>query len=281
MHRLQFEKYEGLGNDFILVDLRSDPSIANKIIKRVTELCERRFGIGADGVILIFADDNHDARVEIYNSDGSRPEMCGNGIRCVARLLASLDGRSEVKIGTDAGVKICRIASGQKSKEVEVIVEMGRASFELNSLPCLTNQSPSPFIKLGDFDSVPVSMGNPHAVIFTDKDPHEMAKNYGPSLEVESIFPKKCNIEFARQISSNHFQVGVWERGCGITLACGTGACAVAAAALQSGKVNSKDEVKIDLPGGTLWIDVTMMDKSVLMRGSAKKVFSGEVILSS
>lgn len=281
MQRLQFEKYEGLGNDFILVDLRSDPSIANTIIKRVTELCERRFGIGADGVILIFADDNNDARVEIYNSDGSRPEMCGNGIRCVASYLASLDNGSTVKIETDAGVKICRVASEQKSKEVDVIVEMGRASFELNSLPCLTEQKPSPFIKIGGFDSVPVSMGNPHVVIFTDKNPHEMAKNYGPSLEVESIFPKKCNIEFARQISSNNFQVGVWERGCGITLACGTGACAVAAAALRSGKVNSKDEVRIDLPGGTLWVDATKMDESVLMRGPAKKVYSGVVNLGS
>lgn len=277
MQKLKFEKYEGLGNDFILVDLRSKPAMADEMIKKVNRLCDRRFGIGADGLILIFGDHQNDARVEIYNSDGSRPEMCGNGIRCVANYLASLNSNSKVSILTDAGVKTCQIVSDENSDDAEVLVDMGRAQFDLGSLPCLNDQIPSPSIKIKGFEVILVSMGNPHAVIFTDKNPNAMALEHGPTLEVDPCFPKRSNIEFAKQLGPNHFQVGVWERGCGITLACGTGACAVAAAAVKSGRIEFATEVKIDLPGGTLWIDVDRYEQAVFMRGPAKKVFTGEL----
>jgi diaminopimelate epimerase len=275
-----FEKYHGLGNDFIIIDVRQNPEFSSQVINQVKDLCDRRFGIGADGVLLIYPHVEVDARIEIYNSDGSRPEMCGNGIRCVASFLASAkfpqEKKSVVSILTDAGLKKCEVFAGDKPEEFEVSVEMGVPSFRLADLPCMGTLSSDGYLQLQDFKTIPLSMGNPHAVIFVEKDPTNLAKQFGSQLENDVVFPKRCNIEFARQLGPRHFEVGVWERGCGITLACGTGACAVVAAAVQCGIVRSPGEVRVDLPGGSLFITVTDLIKPVIMRGPATHVFSGK-----
>jgi diaminopimelate epimerase len=280
MRVVPFDKYHGLGNDFIVIDVRHNPKLSAEVVSQVKELCDRRFGIGADGILLIYPHDEADARLEIYNSDGSRPEMCGNGIRCVASfLIAPKLGNFKsgiVSILTDAGLKKCEIFAGEKSEEVEVAVEMGRASFDLADLPCIGKLSEDGSLAIQNFKILPVSMGNPHGVIFVDQDPAHLAREFGSRLENDAVFPKRCNIEFARQVGPRRFDVDVWERGCGITLACGTGACAVAAAAVHSGLVREPGEIQIDLPGGSLFISATDLNRPLIMRGPATYLFSGK-----
>jgi diaminopimelate epimerase len=279
---VKFEKYHGLGNDFILIDLRQIDIDPARIANGSKLICDRRFGVGADGVLLIHSHHEFDARLEIYNADGSRPEMCGNGIRCVAaHLLHRVVSPEiqEVEILTDSGVKRCSVEWSSINQVAMVTVNMGIPSFDPISLPCKVNLDGSPYFILNNFKAVPVSMGNPHAVIFCTENPSSMAQTYGPSFEFAPIFPNRCNIEFARRIEDCRFEVGVWERGCGLTLACGTGACAVAAAALKMGFCNAGQEIQIDLPGGSLFIGTSNVQQGLILRGPAVRVFSGDFYL--
>ncbi len=303
MARLPFLKVQGLGNDFVVVDLRPGrpgaevaPSPLDPEVARA--LCDRHFGIGADGVLAILPGQSGQARMRIMNADGSEAEMCGNGIRCVAKVLYETDPslrRPVIDIDTGAGLLACAIeeVDGQVRS---VQVQMGRPRLLRGEIP-VAGPAGEPAlratVKAKDrlFTFTGVSMGNPHAVIFVD-DPaaslRELAETYGPQIEVDPLFPRRTNVEFARvragrSGSDQEIDLVVWERGCGITLACGTGACATAVAAYLEGRTQQLGAIPIHLPGGTLEIAVEIERKAphtiegVLMRGPASIVFESEI----
>lgn len=263
---LAFEKWEGLGNDFIVVNTGDVGELAPGL---VSQLCDRRRGIGADGVLLVSSDP---PRMVVFNADGSRPQMCGNGIRCVAAYLAiknSLGPR--LTIQSDAGPKACELHSITQAG-AEVSVNMGQARI-LDELGLTLEGQTRRFLK--------VDMGNPHAVIFEPElEPEISVDRWGP--EVSAAIVGGSNVEFCRiraQERPVEIDVIVWERGVGRTQACGTGACAVAAAYLHKNPAHPDGEpICVKLPGGPLWMSTR--DKAVFMRGPARCVFRGEVNLT-
>ncbi len=298
---LPFTKVQGLGNDFVVVDLRGerpdspaaatvqDPEIVRKI-------CDRHFGVGADGVLAVLPGVSGDARMRVLNADGSEAEMCGNGIRCVAKVLYEGDPalrRPVLKIDTGAGLLACEMSAVDGHVD-SVTVEMGRPRYTRDEIPLAPGGAGravrEPITALGrTFHFTAVSMGNPHAVIFVD-DPAEdlraLAETYGPVLEVASTFPRRANIEFARVRQAiggkdDEIDLVVWERGCGITLACGTGTCATVAAAAVEERLPRGRETPVHLPGGTLGVTVAPDDSGVRMRGPATTVFRAELDLGS
>ncbi|HJX64208.1 MAG TPA: diaminopimelate epimerase [Polyangia bacterium] len=300
MPSIPFVKAEGLGNDFLVVDLRPGkpaagiPSAADPEVVRA--LCDRHFGVGGDGVLAILPPVQGDARMRVINADGSEAEMCGNGIRCVAKLLYERDPslhRPVLRIDTGAGLLECRIDARDGRAET-VAVEMGRPQLDPPHIPVAAPAGQrlvrSP-LRAGDrqFAFTAVSMGNPHAVIFIDDpaaDLRALAEAYGRGIEHDSLFPRRTNVEFARvREGVAGIDLVVWERGCGITLACGTGACATVVAACLEGRAAPAQEIPVHLPGGTLFIRVASQvarDGSatytgVSMRGPARIVFEAEI----
>lgn len=257
--KLPFEKWEGLGNDFIVVrDLELDDAI-------VRRLCDRRFGIGADGVLLV--DTGSDAkppRMIVRNADGSRPEMCGNGLRCVAGHLAHLAAGGLLLIDTDAGLKTCEIV-GAAAGRFDVAVDMGAARRGDDLVATLDGR---------EHRFLTLDLGNPHAITFEPFDDRAV-DTLGPA--VATLPPGGTNVEFCRALGPGRVAVTVWERGVGRTLACGTGACAVAAAACDTGRARFGEPVVVTLPGGDLELTVSAGTRAVRMRGPARRVFSGEV----
>jgi diaminopimelate epimerase len=261
---LRFWKYHGLGNDFVLVEgPLMDPSRARRI-------CDRRRGIGADGVVTLLPARTPGAALEmhIYNPDGSVAEMCGNAIRCLARHLAETRGlEGRIRIDTGAGTKECTVHRGPGGGIEAVSVEMGPARFE----------GEQDFRAGGEsLHAVRVSMGNPHAVVFDLAPSRERAAALGPTIE--QAVPGGVNVGFARP-SASGLDLVVWERGAGLTDACGTGACAAAVAALRRGDVRAGAPVEVRLPGGALTITVSEDLSRVTMRGPAERVFDGEALL--
>jgi diaminopimelate epimerase len=254
---LKFEKWEGLGNDFIVVWDRAldDPT--------VRALCDRRFGIGADGVLVIEGAATDRPRMIVRNADGSRPEMCGNGIRCVAGAL----GREGlVVIATDAGDKTCEVRR-RDAHTVDVLVEMGPARRGEDLVTQVDGAG-------AELRFVTIDMGNPHHVTF-DLFGDEALERVGPRIGAR--VPGGTNVELCAQ-GPDEIAALVWERGVGRTLACGTGACAVAAAACEMGRASFGAPVRVRLPGGTLEITVAKGAREVRMRGPARRVFTGEVV---
>jgi diaminopimelate epimerase len=298
---LPFTKVEGLGNDFVVVDLRAGadagngamPSIQDPAVVRA--VCDRHFGVGADGVLAILPGVSGDARMRVLNADGSEAEMCGNGLRCVAKVLYESDPalrRPLLRIDTGAGRLDCTIdAAGGQVRSVAV--EMGRPRLTREEIPMTPGANPRAVrepisVKGGRFAMTAVSMGNPHAIIFVDDaaaNLRALAEQYGPALEVDPLFPRRTNVEFARIRQSPGGQAEidlvVWERGCGITLACGTGACATVAAACVEQRLRPGVEIPVHLPGGTLHITVAPELSGVRMRGPAVSVFRAELDLVS
>jgi diaminopimelate epimerase len=302
MALLPFIKVEGLGNDFLVVDLRpGKPAQAMaEVVTRpdvVSALCDRNFGVGGDGVLAILPGSEGDARMRVLNADGSEAEMCGNGIRCVAKVLYDTDPtlrRNVLRIDTGAGVLTCTITA-ENQRAATVTVDMGAPQLVAGLVP-VASDAPrlvrSPLRALErEFAFTAVSMGNPHAVIFADGDAaalRELAKTYGPGLEKDSLFPRRTNVEFAAVRQSNgapEIDLVVWERGCGITLACGTGACATVVAACLEKRVQPDREIPVHLPGGTLFITVRSGAdgpdgptlSGVAMRGPANIVFEAAI----
>ena len=296
MPSIPFVKAEGLGNDFLVVDLRPGkpaagiPSAADPAVVRA--LCDRHFGVGGDGVLTILPPAEGDARMRVINADGSEAEMCGNGIRCVAKLLYERDPslcRPVLRIDTDAGLLECRIDARDGRAET-VAVEMGRPQLDPPQIPVAAPSGKRlvrSSLRAGDrqFTFTAVSMGNPHAVIFVDDpaaDLRALAEAYGRGIEHDSLFPRRTNVEFARVRKGPEIDLVVWERGCGITLACGTGACATVVAACLEGRTAPDHEIPVHLPGGTLFIRVASQHGSanysgVSMRGPARIVFEAEI----
>jgi diaminopimelate epimerase len=293
---LPFTKVQGLGNDFVVVDLRgaragSSEAAAVQEPALVRQVCDRHFGIGADGILAVLPGIDGDARMRVLNADGSEAEMCGNGIRCVAKLLYESDPalrKRVLKIDTGAGLLACEM--GVTDGHVDsVTVEMGRPRFTRDEIPLAPGGAGRALrepITARDrtFQFTAISMGNPHAVIFVDgtstEDLRALAEHYGPVLEVASTFPRRANIEFAR-VRGSEIDLVVWERGCGITLACGTGACATVVAACVEERLPRGREILVHLPGGPLGITVAPDDSGVRMRGPATTVFRSELDLGA
>lgn len=262
---IKFEKWQGLGNDFIIL---FDDILTSDIAKK---MCDRNFGIGADGIFCPTSSNNADIAWKFYNSDGSVAQMCGNGIRCFAKftLRHNFVNKNEFSVETLAG-----IISPKILENGNVLVDMGEPVLSANEIPIKT-ENPLDF-KIMNYNATAVSMGNPHCVIYTDDDSEKLAKTIGKDIETAPIFPEKTNVEFVNIISKNKVKMDVWERGCGITLACGTGACATVVAGVKRGLIDNKCDVV--LPGGTLNIEFKKNNR-VYMSGPAECVFSGNYIL--
>ncbi len=285
MSKIKFTKMQGLGNDFVLVDYEEIKNSDIPLSELAARMCDRKFGIGADGLIVVNPDDmksNTDVCWRILNSDGSEPQMCGNGMRCFAQYVFNhgLVKEKKFSVNTLAGTIIPEVLDNDL-----VRVNMGKPILEAEKIPVQSNLFPvlNDTLQAEDrtFQFSAVSMGNPHCLIFTDENTEELALKYGSSIENNPIFPEKTNVEFIKVISEKHIKINVWERGCGITLACGTGACASTVAAILNNLTENK--VKADLPGGTLTIEWAGnsidKDNDVFMTGSAKVVFEGEYLL--
>ncbi len=263
MQRLDFAKFEGAGNDFLVLEAASEAALGAAAARA---LCDRHYGVGGDGVLLVLPSDDARARMVVLNADGSRPEMCGNGLRCVALFLAERDGvdRADYVVATDAGPR--RASVKRTGERAEVTLGMGRG----------TPGEPVTFVVLGR--EVPfqrVSMGNPHAVAFLDGVDEAALDRFAPELS-QSV-AGGTNVEIVRQRGPREFSVLVWERGVGRTLACGTGAAAVAVAAVTSGLAPYGAELTLALPGGELGLSVEQGTLEVTLRGPARHVFSGQV----
>ncbi len=278
---LNFTKMTGLGNDYIYIDCTDGTKIKN--IKELTQkLSDRHFGIGSDGLILIYNSDNDNAdyKMRIFNSDGTEAEMCGNGIRCVAKLIhdKNLSKKDKISIETLSGIKKVKLLEDENGKCNEVIVDMGEPIFQDKNIPYSVYE---PFNKDLDIDVneekmrfTVVSMGNPHAITFVENIDDLNIEKYGPIIEKNPIFPNKTNVEFVEIIDKNNIKVRVWERGVGETFACGTGACAAVVASGLNGYTG--ENVTVDLPGGKLQIEWGK-DNHIYMQGTATKVFDGTI----
>lgn len=269
MTAVEFSKVEGLGNDFILLDRRTADAVqldAEIVWARglASRLCDRRTGIGADGILIVGPGRGEAAAsMTVVNFDGSRPEMCGNGLRCVAAFV----GGSAIAIDTDAGLKHAQVRSVARGFEVRIDMGPGRV---------LSIHTPAAGEGRG---FVSVSMGNPHAVCFVadDEQAQALARRLGPAVELDPVYaPDKTNVEFARVQGDGSIELWVWERGVGITQACGTGACATAVAAVHEGLLASATPIEVWLPGGRLTITVPSdANEGVIMTGPCRVVFSG------
>ena len=275
---LNFTKMTSLGNDYIYIDCTSGLKI--KDIPEVTKkLSDRHMGIGADGLILIDKSSYPDCdfKMRIFNSDGSEAEMCGNGIRCVAKFIYDnkLSNKDKLSIETLAGIKQVKLI--EKNGECdEAIVDMGEPIFQDKNIPYDVYEA---FNKDLDLDVLGekmrftvVSMGNPHAITFVEDVDKVDIKKYGPAIENNPIFPNRTNVEFVQIINKNNIKVRVWERGAGETLACGTGACAATVASGLNGYTDAN--VTVELPGGKLEVEWGK-DNHIYMQGPATKIFEG------
>ncbi len=268
--KLNFTKMHGLGNDFIVLDAvkKEIPGI----VRVVKKLADRRFGVGFDQALVLRPSSKADFRMDIYNSDGGRVEMCGNGIRCLAHYIWSkkLSRKARLDIETLAG-----IIRPERVKGL-VKVDMGEPILEGKLIPSIVEgQIVDRPLAVNDrsFEITCVSMGNPHCVIYVEDVDNFAVTKYGPLIEVNKFFPKKTNVEFIEVVGRKKIKMRVWERGAGETLACGTGACASAVASMIKGLTDRK--ITVALRGGNLTIEWSKADNHVYMTGPAAEVFTG------
>ncbi|MFA4967185.1 MAG: diaminopimelate epimerase [Candidatus Margulisiibacteriota bacterium] len=259
---LNFTKMEGIGNNFVLVDSRTEKLDGINLIELSKRICDRNFGVGADGLIIVWPSTKANYRMQIFNPDGSEPEMCGNGIRCFAKYVFEKDQLKTdvISVETKAGIMVPAMVE-ENGVVSAVEVDMGIPKDEGK-------------VSLMGFDFRKISIGNPHAVSFSDDLSNLDLAEIGPMIELDSHFPNRTNVEFVDIINDHEIRVMVWERGAGATLACGTGACASVAAAVLGGKTGKK--VLVHLPGGELEIE-WQDDGHILMRGPAENVFKGAI----
>ncbi len=291
---IEFTKYQGLGNDFILIDNRHHPEPL-LTPEEAVKLCDRHLGIGADGIIFALpgqAGTNYTMR--IFNADGSEPEMCGNGIRCLSKFIADLEAQDADELAAVTGrppevepVSTFRIhtAAGMISPRLEenglVTVNMGQPHLLAADIPTTLVAADEkvlnhPLEVAGQSWLVTcVSMGNPHCIMFVDDIAAIDLSAIGPQFEHHTAFPQRTNTEFVEVVRPNYLKMRVWERGSGMTLACGTGACAVLVAGVLAEKCDRR--ATVELPGGCLEIEWSEADQRVYMTGPADRVFSGKV----
>ena len=279
---LKFTKMHGLGNDYVYMDA------INQNIENRSELAkfvsDRHFGIGSDGLILICPSEVADFKMQMFNADGSEAEMCGNGIRCVGKFVydKGLTDKTTITIETLAGIK--KLEMKEENGKIKLAkVDMGEPILDPERIPVITQENPvkNLILKAEDreFKFSCVSMGNPHAITFIKEDVNNFdICKYGKILEINEAFPNKANIEFVNFLDDKTLKMRVWERGAGETLACGTGACAVAVSAMLNNYTQRKVTVK--LLGGDLEIEWNKEDNHVYMKGPATTVFEGQIFLN-
>lgn len=278
---MKFTKMHGCGNDYVYVDGARETIPAERKSEVVKFLSDRHFGIGGDGVIFINPSDVADFEMEMYNMDGSRSEMCGNGIRCVGKYVYDhgLTQKTSLTIVSCGKIKYLDLTV-EDGKVTKVRVNMGSPILEAAEIPVVAEQSPvvdAPITVDGkEYRMTCISMGNPHAVVYVDEmiDDETMAK-IGPLFEHHDRFPRRVNTEFVKVLSRERAQMRVWERGTGETLACGTGACAVTVASILNGLTD--DRITVELSGGNLEIFWDRKENVVYMTGPATTVFEGEI----
>jgi diaminopimelate epimerase len=273
---MKFWKMHGLGNDFIVIDNRDEKIGDLEASALALRLCERRFSVGADGILFLSNSAVADVKMRIFNADGSEAEMCGNGVRCFAKYYYenNVSKKDELAVETLAGVEqTWMTVENQVVKSVRV--DMGIPVLERSAIPmlgrgtCIDEELPFDGEK---YRVTCLSMGNPHCVVFVDNVEDFPVRCVGPKIENVNLFPKKTNVEFAQILNRRELKVRVWERGCGETLACGTGACAAVTAGNLVDKLDS--EVTVHLRGGDLQVTYA---GHLFMTGSAEKVFSGDL----
>ena len=273
---MQFTKYTGLGNDFVLLDGATAADIKSPSALAKT-ICNRRFGVGADGLVLLLPSDKADIKMRIFNSDGSEAEMCGNASRCVALHLFRRKRVNKKQISLDTLAGIIRTDITDEARGL-VRVDMGVPRLTKGEIPMAGNPAETavnfPLTAVGQtFYATAVSMGNPHLVIFTPDISQVPLAAWGPQLETHPLFPRKTNVEFVQVLDGKTVRMRVWERGAGITQACGTGSCATAAACILNHKTEKNITVKLD--GGDLFIEWPDK-KNIFMTGLAQAVFTGD-----
>ena len=285
---LKFTKMEGLGNDYVYINcLKEQVDNPSELAIKVSD---RHFGIGSDGLILIKPSDNADFTMDMYNADGSRSEMCGNGIRCVGKYVYDygLTDKTSIAIETLAGIKYLELKvdkrdASDRGKVSLVTVNMGAPIFKPEDVPVDVGEELEMVmdypVEIGGqkYNITCISMGNPHCVSFVDSVDDFPIEEVGPLFENNEIFPRRVNAEFVEMVSRTYAKMRVWERGSGETLACGTGTCASAVAAILNGL--SEDEITIKLLGGELIIRWDRTENIVYMTGPARTVFDGEIRL--
>ncbi|RGS71433.1 diaminopimelate epimerase [Mitsuokella sp. AF21-1AC] len=276
---MKFSKWQGCGNDFVLINCLQDKVADYAAFAQ--EVCDRHYGVGADGILVVEPSVKADFRMRIFNTDGSEAEMCGNGIRCFARYLydSHLTDKKEFTVETGAGVLVPRlIFEGDTVSGVRV--DMGEPILEGDEIPvkgfCRRHVVNEKLTVNGkDYAMTCVSMGNPHCVIYVDDAEGFPIHELGSSFEHHPAFPRKTNTEFVEVKDRGHVRMRVWERGAAVTLACGTGSCATAVAGVLTGRTDRSVEVQLD--GGTLHVEWDEASNHVFMTGPAELVFTGEL----
>ena len=283
---MHFTKMHGIGNDFVMVNCLGDDGAERlaECERRAVFLCDRKFGVGGDGVIALLPGASAPFAMKMFNPDGSESEMCGNGIRCFAKFLFDrglTQGRTEIPVETGAGLLHLQVTAGTDGKAGTVRVDMGAPVLKPAQVPTVLAEGDAPVVNAPleiDGQTVyvtTVSVGNPHAVLFVDDVKHYPIEVVGPQVESHPAFPRRINTEFIEVVSDREINFRVWERGAGETLACGTGASAATVACVLNGKTGRK--VLVHLPGGDLDIEWSEADNHVYMTGTATEVFEGEV----
>ena len=274
---MDFTKWQGCGNDFVLIDCRAHAledygAFAKKV-------CDRHFGIGADGVLVVLDSAQADFRMRIFNTDGSEAEMCGNGIRCFARYLYDngITTKKKFTVETGAGILVPAIVETD-GKVTGVRVDMGEPVLEADKIPMAgygSNRVVNEPVEVAgrSWRITGVSMGNPHCVVFVDDIKKTPIEEVGPVFETQARYPKKTNTEFVQVLDRTHLRMRVWERGAAITLACGTGACATLTAAVLNDLADRKAEIALD--GGKLLVEWDEHDHHLYMTGPAEQTFAG------
>jgi diaminopimelate epimerase len=276
---LPFVKMQGLGNDFVLIDCTQRSPAEDALPPLAKAICDRHFGVGADGLILVLRSRAANFRMRIFNSDGSEAEMCGNGIRCFAKYVyeSGLFTTEEPEVETLAGVIKPRLTV-KRGKVVSVQVDMGKPRLSRKDIPMKGKDERVIGEKLrvlGDrHELTALSMGNPHCVIFVDDVERFPVETVGPAIERHDLFPRRINVEFVQTLGTEEIRMRVWERGVGETLACGTGASAAVVAGVLTGRTARK--VNVHLRGGDLRVEWRAADERVFITGPAEEVFRGE-----
>lgn len=276
---MKFTKMQGIGNDYIYVNCFEekvdDPERVSQIVS------DRHFGIGGDGLVLIMPSEKADFRMRMFNADGSEGNMCGNATRCIGKFVYDngLTDKTEITLETKSGIKYLTLYP-ENGKVKTVLVNMGKAVLTPVDIPMKAEGESfinKPIEVLGsEVYITAVSMGNPHAVTYVDDVMSLDLEKIGPAFENHPIFPERVNTEFIKVLDSHTIQMRVWERGSGETWACGTGACAAAVASVKNGYFKNGEEITVKLRGGDLFITYST-DGTVLMRGAAETVFTGEI----
>lgn len=275
---MKFTKMQGIGNDYVYVNCFQEQIENPSEVSR--KISDRHFGIGSDGLILIKPSERADFEMEMYNADGSQGAMCGNGMRCVGKYVYDygLTDKTQISVDTKSGIKYLDLTVENK-KVKQVRVNMGAPVLETKAVPMIYEGEKviSQPLNVGEdiYEITAVSMGNPHAVVYVEDVKNLPLEEIGPKFEKHAAFPESVNTEFVRVINRSTVEMRVWERGSGETLACGTGACAVAVASILNGY--TEDEVTVRLLGGDLKIFWDRTENLVYMTGPAEVVFEGEI----